>query len=244
MAGAPSPFRTRPTWPGRHQGVPPPEDPGIRARREETEADQASQRTRDVTRRNEELDYARQRQELTRGQRDLDRDYMDNFSMSSALERLSQPLPREAAPVLPPRIGNVGVPLSEPPPPGAAGKPSLAFSRAKDVSGRIGNQAIRALKDQMSSRGMGGSGQEGELTAGILSDVGRYQSEAELRQAMTEEERAFQRAMAEYQGGITQRGQDLGFLGGNYGGNITQRGQDYGGRNDAFQILQSLRRRY
>lgn len=124
---------------------------------------------------------------------------MDQNSILDILKGLTQqetpaPPAREQAPT----------PTAQPP------SQSLAFARAKDQSGRVGNAALRALKDQMSERGLGDSGIEAQLSAGILGDVGRSQSDAAFQQQMMAENQGWQAAQQGYQGGISQRGQDVG----------------------------------
>lgn len=84
-----------------------------------------------------------------------------------------------------------------------------AFARAKDQSGLLAKSAITGLRDSMAARGTLGSGLEGEQTAAILSgaagglgDVNRQQMEDALQIAQHQ-------ADTSYQGGITQRGQNI-----------------------------------
>lgn len=141
-------------------------------------------------------------------------------------------VPREPTPNAPPRIG-APTPAAQPP------SQSLGFARAKDQSGRIGAAALRALKDQMTERGISGSGIEGELTGNVLGDVARQQSDAAFQQQRAAEDQAWQAAQQGYQGDITQRAQDLGLSSAGYSGGITQRGQDMN-QNNMTQLAPTI----
>jgi len=142
-------------------------------------------------------------------------------AIQSLLDKMNVPtLPREPAPASDPAVAG----------PSAApyqGQ-TLAFSRAKDASSRIHGKALQALKDQMTSRGISGSGIEGQLTADMLTDAANYQSGADLAQALASDERGWDATKLGYQGGITQRGQNLGLNTATTGYGVSQRGQDIG----------------
>lgn len=151
---------------------------------------------------------------------------------------------------------NVPTPAREPPPqsePAVAGPSAapyqgqtLAFSRAKDASTRIHGKALQALKDQMTSRGISGTGLEGELTADMLTDAANYQSGADLAQAIASDERGWEGAKLGYQGDLSQRGQNLGLNTSTTGFGVSQRGQDIGvnqgNNNMALALAQLLSR--
>lgn len=132
--------------------------------------------------------------------------------------------PREAAPTPQNRV-------AMPTPAAEAPSASMGFARAKDQSGRIGNAALRALKDQMTERGISGSGVEGQLTSNVLGDVARGQSEAGFQQQLEADRQAWDAKQMGYQGDITQRAQDLGLSSAGYSGGIQQRGQDMNQNN-------------
>jgi hypothetical protein len=132
--------------------------------------------------------------------------------------------PREAAPT---PLNRVAMPT----PAAEAPSASMGFARAKDQSGRIGNAALRALKDQMTERGISGSGVEGQLTNNILGDVARGQSEAAFQQQLEADRQAWDAKQMGYQGDITQRAQDLGLSSAGFSGGIQQRGQDMSHNN-------------
>lgn len=142
-------------------------------------------------------------------------------AIQSLLDKMNVPtLPREPAPQDEPRVSG----------PSAApyqGQ-TLAFSRAKDASSRIHGKALQALKDQMTSRGISGSGIEADATADMLTEAANYQSGADLAQAIASDERGWEGTKLGYQGDLSQRGQDLGLNTSTTGFGVSQRGQDIG----------------
>lgn len=109
-----------------------------------------------------------------------------------------------------------------------------AFARAKNISGRQGAAAIKSLRDAMSSKNMGDSGMEGELTADILSNMARFNTEAAFNADMADDERTWEAAKLGYQGALGQRAGDMDF-------DLDQRGQDL---TRMSQIIALLGRRY
>lgn len=124
------------------------------------------------------------------------------LDQNSVLDILKN-LKGEATPDAPARVG-APTPVAQPP------SQSLAFARYKDQSGSIGNAAMRALKDQMSERGLGDSGIEAQLSGNILGQVARGQGDAAFQQQLAAEQQGWQAKQAGYQGDISQRGQDIG----------------------------------
>jgi hypothetical protein len=124
----------------------------------------------------------------------------------------------------------------------AAVQPSMSrgFAKAKDASSRIGNQALNALRSQMVSRGIEGSGMEGRLTGNILGDVAAQQSDAAYQQSKMADEQNWDAAKLGYQGAVQQRGQDTGLAEAGYSGLITQRGQDYGNESQWMNQLPAI----
>ena len=107
-----------------------------------------------------------------------------------------------------------------------AGNEGQDFARTKDQAARVGNTAMQALRDQMVQRGIEGSGVEGELTRGVVSDVANMDVQGLyniLKQKQAQEFEASKQTSAQ---NVAQRGQDIGLLGEGYGGQITQRGQN------------------
>ncbi len=103
---------------------------------------------------------------------------------------------------------------------------SQGFARAKDNASRVANSAMRNLRSEMVSRGIEGSGVEGQLASNILGETARGVADASFQQERAAEDQAWQAAQLGYQGALSQRGQDLGLAGNNFSGNISQRGQD------------------
>lgn len=126
--------------------------------------------------------------------------------------------------------------------------PSPAFSRAKDVAGRQGTAAISALKDVMSRRGMGNSSMEGREGANILGSIAQHLTDVEFQDTTNREDRAFEAAKAMYEGNITQRGQDVNYLGtgrgqdvdyasNKYAGAVDQRGQNINQQSNWMNLI-------
>lgn len=101
-----------------------------------------------------------------------------------------------------------------PAPGGPAGDENLArasaFARAKDQAGQTARASLTALEGLMANRGQAGSGLEGELSAGIISGGAGRVNEFTREQAIQDLNRAAEISDRNYQGAITQRGQDLG----------------------------------
>lgn len=125
--------------------------------------------------------------------------------ISSAFAAMQQQAPQVPAP---PRVGPPTVPST-----------SGAFAHAKDVSGRVGNKALEALRNQMTQRGMSDSGMATMGEANILGNVARQQSDAEYQAANIDNTRQWEANQLGYQGDMAQN--ELGYQGG-----IQQRGQN------------------
>ncbi len=113
---------------------------------------------------------------------------------------------------------------------------AAAFGRAKDTVGQSTQGALKALRRQMSARGISGSGLE---SAGISDVVTRGEGElgdVARDQAIEGVRRDYAEADRNYAGDLSQRGEDVGFTSG-------QRGQDIQqsqGRASAIPALLSL----
>lgn len=120
---------------------------------------------------------------------------------------------------------------------GVATAQNAAFAQAKDQAARTAQAAMRGLTGQLSARGMGGAGYEaGQIGRTVMQGANTI-GEASRAQAIQAAELAQRGAELNYQGGISQRGQDISagsardsLLGqmalGEYQGGISQRGQD------------------
>jgi hypothetical protein len=91
----------------------------------------------------------------------------------------------------------------------AAGASAAAFGRAKDQAGQTARASLTALHNEMAGRNMLGSGAEGGETARIVGQAAGASNEMSREQAIQDAKLGNQRAMADYQGRITQRGQDI-----------------------------------
>jgi hypothetical protein len=140
--------------------------------------------------------------------------------------------PREAPPTPQPRV-QAPTPTAAPP------SASMGFARYKDQSGRLANSALRGLRDEMTSRGISGSGIEAANTARIYSDAMRGQADNAYQQQARSEDQSWQAQQMGYQGDLTQRAQDLGLSSTGYQGGIQQRGQDMG-YNNMSQMMPSI----
>jgi hypothetical protein len=104
------------------------------------------------------------------------------------------------------------------------------FARAKDATGQVANKALEALRDEMTTRGVQGSGIEGNLTKDILKGAAQTQAQAAFDAAQQQWAADWDAAKTGYMGQVDQRANDIGLTGTGFGGQVTQRGQtmDYG----------------
>jgi hypothetical protein len=87
---------------------------------------------------------------------------------------------------------------------------AAAFSRAKDQAGKIARASLTSIAENMSSRGMTGSGLQNLRDAGAIQGAEEPLQELTRDQMMMDVNRAADISDMEYRGDITQRGQDLG----------------------------------
>jgi len=149
--------------------------------------------------------------------------------LTNLLNSLRTNEPREPSPASPATISGPAAPTVN---------MSAAYGKAKDATSRIANAALRGLRDNMTARGLSGSGIEAQNEADILSSVAGTQSQALFDAAAADNERQWDAAKTGYQGAITQRANDMGLSTSGYQGQVAQRGQnmDY-----SQQLLQNLR---
>lgn len=102
----------------------------------------------------------------------------------------------------------------------AAGQ-SAAFARAKDQAGSIGRSALNSLNDVMGARGITGSGIGVNQAGGVVQEGARQLGDVTREQLIQSLALARQRASEQYQGNITQRGQDVTQQGNNVNKNLT-----------------------
>lgn len=114
------------------------------------------------------------------------------------------------------RLGMVGegpAPIAHPgatPESGESAVRAQAFSRAKDKAGQQTLASLKALEGVMAGRGMRGSTVEGNATADLLMGNAGEMNDVILQEAIADAERAEEVSDMTYQGGLQQRGQDLG----------------------------------
>jgi hypothetical protein len=86
---------------------------------------------------------------------------------------------------------------------------AAAFSRAKDQAGKIARASLTSIAEQIAGRGISGSGIEALRAAGAIGGAGDELQELTRDQLVADNNRAADISDMSYQGGITQRGQDL-----------------------------------
>jgi hypothetical protein len=86
---------------------------------------------------------------------------------------------------------------------------AAAFSRAKDQAGRIARSSLTAIAEQMADRGVTGGGMQALREAGAISGAGAELQDLTRDQMIADVNREADIADMDYQGKITQRGQDL-----------------------------------
>jgi len=156
----------------------------------------------------------------------------------AAIEGLISKYAATPAPVAPPPApAQVAAPVA---PTRAAGT-AKAFANAKNISGRQGTAAIKALHDTMTRRGMSDSGFEASGEADILGNVANFNSDAAFRSDVADDDRTWEAAQMGFQGALSQRNSDMGYLQSGYQGGIAQRGQDLDRQS---MIINLLGRRY
>lgn len=113
-------------------------------------------------------------------------------------------------------IGGLGVGGGVGGPGGVGGEDAAraaAFGRAKDTAGEIGRSAVSALQQNMTGRGLGRSSLANQSTGQVINQGATQLGEVNREQAIQDLQNARQRASEQFQGGLTMRGQNLGFAG-------------------------------
>lgn len=103
----------------------------------------------------------------------------------------------------PAHVSSGSVPFDE------EGARNVAFARAKDTAGQTALSSLKALQDVVDSRGLNGSTIESGDTARILGQAGGSIGSATRDQLLADLTRASQISDRNYQGDISQRGQDI-----------------------------------
>jgi hypothetical protein len=130
--------------------------------------------------------------------------------------------PPAPSPTVPPPTA----PSTIAPPVAAPVDQQMAFAKAKDSSSRIANAALRALRTNMTERGLTGSGIQAQNESDIMSSLAGVQSQALYNAAEKDADRQWDAAKTGYTGAIGQRANDMGLTATGYQGGISQRGQD------------------
>lgn len=84
-----------------------------------------------------------------------------------------------------------------------------AFARAKDQAAQIARASLSGLRNVMGERGISGSNIEALKSAGIIGDVGGVLGDVNREQLIHDLAAQQRGAEVQYEGGITQRGQDI-----------------------------------
>jgi hypothetical protein len=84
-----------------------------------------------------------------------------------------------------------------------------AFARAKDQTGELAASQLRGVQGEMAGRGLSGSPLEALRSAGVMGGARGGLDQVIQQQLLQDLARASEVANLQYQGGITQRGQDL-----------------------------------
>lgn len=119
---------------------------------------------------------------------------------------------------------------------------TAAFGRAKDQVGQEATGALTGLRSALAGRNMLGSGLEERATTAAATSAAGQLGDVSRQQAITHADTAQKNAETNFQGDVTQRGQDFqkeeagNSLAGSLAiagqqGAITQRGQDISDRN-------------
>lgn len=94
----------------------------------------------------------------------------------------------------------------------AAASEAAQYGQAKDMVGANTRAALNQSADEFSARGLSGSGLEGASVGQILAKGQGQLGEAARSQAIEHLKREDAYKTQAYQGGISQRGQDTGFI--------------------------------
>lgn len=93
--------------------------------------------------------------------------------------------------------------------PDQSGSNDAIFAKAKDAVGRESRAAITSLNDELGSQGMLGGGAQAQATKDIVSDAAGNEGQVTRDLASKNADMSADFAKTNYQGKITQRGQDI-----------------------------------
>lgn len=94
--------------------------------------------------------------------------------------------------------------------PDMAAAQQAQFARAKDQAGEVARSALAGLRSQLGGRNLLGSGAEHRGTVNVANKGVQQLGELSRDQAIQGSEANQQAALANFQGGVTQRAQDIG----------------------------------
>ena len=133
-----------------------------------------------------------------------------NSPMLTPTPPQSSPTPPQSSPMggligvmpLPPRVDGIA-------PVGNARATREAYARAKDTAGQQGRAALDALMDLQGARGIVGSGIGVNEAGGVIAEGARQLGDFNREQTIQQVENERRRQEMNFQGRISQRGQDL-----------------------------------
>lgn len=108
---------------------------------------------------------------------------------------------------------------------------AATFGREKDQAAQITSGSLEGLRGALQARGMGGGGYEAGQTGRALVAGTNLEGEASRGIAEQNANLAEKRASEQYQGGVTQRGQDVGAA-------VATHGQELQAQEQAAQLAQ------
>lgn len=112
--------------------------------------------------------------------------------------------------------------------------------RAKEKQGQIATSSLTGLREALGDRQMLGSGAEAMATADVAGQAAGNLSDLNVSQMKEADESARRLAELSYNGGVTQRGQDIGAGVAYRGQDVTSRGQDLAAANANMSQQQQL----
>lgn len=125
-----------------------------------------------------------------------------------------------------PSAGGLSLPREPNPAEGLNRATEINLARAKERQGQLARSAVTGLRGALGERGVLGSGIETGATQGIASNALQSLTDINRQGMIDEDEQARALAALTYQGGVSQRGQDLSGLLGQLQADVTRRGQD------------------
>lgn len=135
-------------------------------------------------------------------------------------------------------VGSNGIPPPVPAPDIKAAQ-DAEMLRAKEKQGQIAASSLSGLHEALGDRQMLGSGAESMATADVANEAAGNLSDLNVAQMKEANDQAERLAELSYNGGIAQRGQDIGAQVAYRGQDVTQRGQDLQ-RNPVLQNIDIL----